>query len=466
MKNKKIYPKLMAFFFLIVFCGLVGLAQNESSGFLRAKIALAQDFYGGDYGDDYDPDEFGNSTGDTDFLNTSNVTYDVNGNPIGTIGQDQGTGLQDQLQQTGSADQSPSSQVGGWSSGEVPTSNMVDSQGDPIFVNDDNSGYVVYKNGEYQNIDANSISKYDPQTGQEIAVDQSGHIYYVNRDADGKPYGLSDDGKTKWIPDSKGTLTATDAYGNKYTLDADGQPVAVDAQGKTLQKDLNGNFISSQGNIIPKNSIMPTGYSMAGQSGMMMGGGGGLLGTAGSWVGNLLGLSGGIGYNQATGLSAGLGFNTSQGSGGFMNSLFGGGGAATSGYGYSAGQGWQSGAGMGTAGYSGMAGGGYMPTGGMYGMGGGMGWNPANYVGTGLPAGSIYTIIQSIVFWILAIFGFICIVGFVIAGTMYLLAAGDDKTQEKAKKALYYSITGVIVGLVGLVIIFAVNALLRGASYF
>ena len=49
---------------------------------------------------------------------------------------------------------------------------------------------------------------------------------------------------------------------------------------------------------------------------------------------------------------------------------------------------------------------------------------------------------------------------------MYLLAAGDEKSQEKAKKAMYYSITGVIVGLAGLVIIFAVNALLRGASYF
>ena len=66
----------------------------------------------------------------------------------------------------------------------------------------------------------------------------------------------------------------------------------------------------------------------------------------------------------------------------------------------------------------------------------------------------------------MAIFGFICIIGFVIAGIMYLLAAGDEKSQEKAKKAMYYSITGVIVGLAGLVIIFAVNALLRGASYF
>ena len=49
---------------------------------------------------------------------------------------------------------------------------------------------------------------------------------------------------------------------------------------------------------------------------------------------------------------------------------------------------------------------------------------------------------------------------------MYLVAAGDEDAQARAKRAMYYSITGVIVGLVGLIILYAVGKLLGAQSQF
>ena len=79
---------------------------------------------------------------------------------------------------------------------------------------------------------------------------------------------------------------------------------------------------------------------------------------------------------------------------------------------------------------------------------------------TNLPAAPIFEIIRKIMLWALGLLGFVAVIGFVISGIMYLVAAGDEKSQEKAKRAMYYSITGVIVGLVGLVVIYAVQRML------
>ena len=83
-----------------------------------------------------------------------------------------------------------------------------------------------------------------------------------------------------------------------------------------------------------------------------------------------------------------------------------------------------------------------------------------NYSGTGLPASPIYMILQTLMLWILGIFGFIAIIGFVISGIQYLTAAGDEEQQKRAKKAMYYSIMGVIVGLGGLIILNAATQML------
>lgn len=86
--------------------------------------------------------------------------------------------------------------------------------------------------------------------------------------------------------------------------------------------------------------------------------------------------------------------------------------------------------------------------------------------GTNLPSGSIFMIVSGIMSWILMLFGFIGVIGFAIAGVMYLTAAGDEGQIEKAKKAMSYSIIGAIVGISGYVILQAAQGMLTGFSIF
>lgn len=87
-----------------------------------------------------------------------------------------------------------------------------------------------------------------------------------------------------------------------------------------------------------------------------------------------------------------------------------------------------------------------------------------NASNVGLPKGSIYEIISATLGWLLGIFGFIAIIGFVIAGIFYLTAAGDEGQAEKGKEGMKYSIIGVIVALMGYVIIQAVDRWLGGIN--
>lgn len=89
-----------------------------------------------------------------------------------------------------------------------------------------------------------------------------------------------------------------------------------------------------------------------------------------------------------------------------------------------------------------------------------------NAESAGTPGGTIMGIIASAMDWLLAILGFLGIIGFVIAGILYLTAAGDEDQIERAKKAMMYSIIGVIVALLGFVIINAVDTWLNAGTGF
>jgi len=91
-------------------------------------------------------------------------------------------------------------------------------------------------------------------------------------------------------------------------------------------------------------------------------------------------------------------------------------------------------------------------------------WDKSKLTGTQLPSTSLTDIISKFALWLLGIFGFIAVIGFVISGIIYLISAGDEDAQERAKRAMIYSITGVIVGLVGVVVIYAVGNLLSGQT--
>lgn len=96
---------------------------------------------------------------------------------------------------------------------------------------------------------------------------------------------------------------------------------------------------------------------------------------------------------------------------------------------------------------------------------GGMGAGGLSNNSYGLPGGSIFGIVQNILYWLLGILSIVSVIGFVIAGIMYLTAAGDETQAGKAKKAMLYSIIGVIVGLSGFVIFQAARYMLSGASF-
>jgi len=87
-------------------------------------------------------------------------------------------------------------------------------------------------------------------------------------------------------------------------------------------------------------------------------------------------------------------------------------------------------------------------------------------LGFGLPDSPIINIVAGIVAWLMAILGAVSIIAFIIAGIMYLTASGDETQAGKAKKAMTYSIIGVIVGLSGFVILQAAGSMLSGSATF
>ena len=85
---------------------------------------------------------------------------------------------------------------------------------------------------------------------------------------------------------------------------------------------------------------------------------------------------------------------------------------------------------------------------------------------TGLSTTPVETIVMNVVNWMLAVLGFIAIVGFVVSGIQYLMSAGDEGIIETAKRNMKYSLVGVVVALSGRVLIVAINNLLNAGPLF
>lgn len=84
--------------------------------------------------------------------------------------------------------------------------------------------------------------------------------------------------------------------------------------------------------------------------------------------------------------------------------------------------------------------------------------------GTNLPESTVSEIIIAVMDWLLYIVGFLGVIGFAIAGILYLTAAGDDDRISKAKNAMLYSIIGIIVAIAGLVVLQFAQNLLGGEN--
>jgi hypothetical protein len=83
-----------------------------------------------------------------------------------------------------------------------------------------------------------------------------------------------------------------------------------------------------------------------------------------------------------------------------------------------------------------------------------------------LESTAVSDIIKALMNWLLYILGAISIIGFVVSGILYLTSAGDEDRIERAKRGMIYSVIGVIVGLVGLVVVTAVEAWFGDGSDF
>ncbi len=84
---------------------------------------------------------------------------------------------------------------------------------------------------------------------------------------------------------------------------------------------------------------------------------------------------------------------------------------------------------------------------------------------TGLSDKSVIDIIATLLAWLLAIFGFIALLGFIISGLQYLLSAGNENMAETAKRNMKYSIIGILVALSGFIIIQAIDTLLKAQPW-
>lgn len=75
-------------------------------------------------------------------------------------------------------------------------------------------------------------------------------------------------------------------------------------------------------------------------------------------------------------------------------------------------------------------------------------------------------ILQTFMNWLLGLVGVLGIIGFVVAGILYITAAGNDDRISQAKSTMTWSIVGVLVALLGLVMIKTVDSIVNAGSSF
>ena len=80
---------------------------------------------------------------------------------------------------------------------------------------------------------------------------------------------------------------------------------------------------------------------------------------------------------------------------------------------------------------------------------------------TGLSDASLTDVITGLASSLLEIFGVIAVIAFIVTGFQYMLANGDEKEMQAAKRSLTYSIVAVIVALSGVILVRAIDSLLN-----
>jgi hypothetical protein len=83
-----------------------------------------------------------------------------------------------------------------------------------------------------------------------------------------------------------------------------------------------------------------------------------------------------------------------------------------------------------------------------------------------LPDETADIVLINIMMWVLRIFIPLAIISFVATGIMYLFAGSNAQLAEKAKKGVWFSIIGVAVGLIALIVIQLFLNLYQGEGEF
>jgi cytochrome bd-type quinol oxidase subunit 2 len=83
----------------------------------------------------------------------------------------------------------------------------------------------------------------------------------------------------------------------------------------------------------------------------------------------------------------------------------------------------------------------------------------------GLTTGlTFYQILTFVMNWLIAMLGIGAVISFVIAGILYLLAAGDEAKTEKAKNIMTYAIIAVVVAMIGFIVLRLIANFLGNAN--
>ncbi len=85
---------------------------------------------------------------------------------------------------------------------------------------------------------------------------------------------------------------------------------------------------------------------------------------------------------------------------------------------------------------------------------------PIAQAGTISDATPVATILENILNFLLSIIGVLAIISLVVAGLLYMTAAGNEKQIGTAKKAFFFALIGIIVAFGALVIVSQLGALL------
>lgn len=80
-----------------------------------------------------------------------------------------------------------------------------------------------------------------------------------------------------------------------------------------------------------------------------------------------------------------------------------------------------------------------------------------------LPESTLAEVIRTLLLYLLAIFTMLSVLSFVIYGVMFLMGGVNKDAADSARKGVTYSITGIVIGLSGYIIIRLITELLQGS---